>query len=88
MPLNLNCRPPGVLLGPEHDRFVELVAGAPAAAVEDVLLQLRVPGLHDGVVAEAARPIDRCRPAAAKHGPERILSGLPGFKGVVATPAW
>src|SRR3712207_7150673 len=39
------------VLDPEHDRAVQLVAGAPAAAIQDVLLQELVPGLHRGVVA-------------------------------------
>ncbi len=60
------------VLNPEHDCAVQLVAGAPAATIQDVLLQQRVPGLHRGVVTGRGDPPHRAlQSRSGQDRPER-----------------
>ena len=62
---------PAAVVGPfdpGDDRQAELVAGGPAAAVEDVLLQQREEGLHRGVVAGGADLAHRSEHAVMGQG--------------------
>jgi hypothetical protein len=76
------------VLAPEHDGCAELVAGAPAAAVQDVLVQQCVPGLHGGVVAGGGDPAHGAlQPRSAQDGPERSRSELrPAVECTTTTP--
>ena len=58
------------VLDPDDDREPELFAGAPAAAVQDVLLQQREEVLHGGVVGAGTNPAHRPALAGVAQGPD------------------
>src|SRR6478672_6338964 len=68
------------LLDPGQDRQAQLLAGGPAAAVEDVLLQQAEEGLHRGVVRAGTEPAHRPVQARRARGPDVVVGAeLGGF---------